>query len=116
MFEPCRQVSQLYVQHRGLDIIEERRLAVVPVLTGLPILSIETQQADGARDTLVVSSNCTTIAKAPEDLKRVEAETASIADAAGAPAVVRRTQSLSRILNNHKRMVSRDAHYRIYVA
>ncbi len=50
MFQPNRKVAQLHTEHRGLNIVEQRGLAMVVILSGLAILPVIAQPARHLRD------------------------------------------------------------------
>ena len=64
--------------HGGLDVIEERRVAVIVILPGLSVLTVVAQPTDCQRQVRIVSRHRAAVTESSEDLEGVEAEAAGV--------------------------------------
>src|SRR5690242_8406606 len=65
MYNPVRQVSQLYVQHRSLNVIQQRRIPMIMKLSSVPVLSVKSQQGSQPGHFRIIGGNGSAITNPP---------------------------------------------------
>src|SRR5207249_5016758 len=106
VLDPFGESKQLAIEHRGLDVVQQRGIPVAVVFARRAILAVVAEQARQPGDAVVVRGQGPPVAEASENLERVETEAASEPERAGTPTVVARAQRLRRILD-HRKTVAR---------
>src|SRR5882672_8883820 len=116
VFEPGRKVTHFYAEYRRLDIVQKRRVAVVVILAGLPVFTIEAQQGDFSRDLRAIGSHCTSVTEAAQDLEGVKAPASRETKGTCPPILEGSSQALASILDNLQVALLGDVENRIHIA
>src|SRR6185436_16633898 len=93
--DPARQVAQLHVEERGLQVVEQAREAVAVILPRRAVFAVEAHAPRELRDFGIVGRDGTAVAVAAEDLERIEAPAARRPPRTRAAAVNARAQALA---------------------
>src|SRR5438093_10468409 len=99
MLDPFRHVAQLDVENGCLNVVEERRVAMIVILTGLAILAVVAQTPDGERQVCIVRCHRAAVSKSSEEFKGIEAKTPSPSEATGSTALIHRANRLRSVLD-----------------
>src|SRR5215469_4915421 len=116
MGDPVRQMPQLSAQHRSLDVVEQRGIAMVVEIPSLPVFTVETQQSYYPGNGWIISGHCASVAQCSESFKGVEAEAACQTERTGFSIIEARSQSLRSVLDHYQSVVLGDGHEAVHFA
>src|SRR5262245_14984402 len=80
MRDPLWKMAKLHVEDRGVDVVEQRRVAVHVEFAAFSVFAVEAQQSDHPRDVRVVRRHRAPVAEPTQRLERVEAEASTEAE------------------------------------
>lgn len=76
VFDPLGGMTEFYIQHSSLHIVEEGGISGIVKFTGMAVFAIISQQGRDTGYFRVVSRKCATVSKSTQGLKWIKAETA----------------------------------------
>src|SRR5206468_4543193 len=108
MLDPAREVPELHVENRCVDVVEQCRVSVCVKLSGRPVLAVVPQERRAPCDLRVVSRQRSAVADSSERLQRIEAEASGRPERSGHPGPESRTERLRGVLDDGESVRARE--------